>query len=60
MIMENTDIQARIENAVTNGTGYHDRSYAKVGWLSDPVQAHLRRMEKKNPSANRHPQRFLR
>jgi len=56
---EKTEIQQRIENAVTNGVGYHDSSYANVGRFQDPIQAHLGRMEEKNPSSNKIGQRFL-
>jgi len=38
---------------------YHDSSYAKAGFLQDPIQAHLERMEKKNPSPNKHEQGIL-
>ena len=57
--MEQTEIQKRIEKAVTNGNGYHDSSYPIFGRFSDPLQANLKRMEQKNLSANEHPQRFL-
>jgi hypothetical protein len=54
-----TPIQKIIENITTNGTGYHDGSYPQVGRFQDPIQANLGRMERKNPSPNRHKQRFL-
>ena len=58
-IEEKTEIQQRIENAVSNGSGYHDSSYVKVGRFQDPIQAYLGRMEKKNPSLNDNRRRFL-
>jgi len=57
--MEKTDIQKRIEDIITNGSGYHDSSYARAGRFEDPIQSHLGRMERRNPSANQHKQRFL-
>ena len=56
---EQTEIQKRIEAMATNGNGYHDFSYPIIGRFSDPIQAHLGRMEEKNPSTNSHKQRFL-
>lgn len=45
-------------NPVT-GQQYLDFNYPKVRRLEDPIQAHLRAMEERNPSANEHKQGFL-
>jgi len=45
-------------NPIT-GQLYLNFDYPKVGRLEDPIQAHLRAMEERNPSANEHRQVFL-
>ena len=54
-----TQIHEKIEDLVTNHNRYYNYRCIRVGRFSDPIQTYLARMEERNPSANKHEQRFL-
>ena|SRR3989344_4733023 len=55
----NSRIEAtQVINPIT-GQPYLDDKYSKVKRLEDPLQAHLRMMEERNPSEKNHEPRFL-
>ena len=55
----NTRVEATQTINPVTGLEYLNFDYPQCGRFEDPIQAHLRVMEEKNPSTNEHKQRLL-